>query len=212
MEPEHTRVTSIRQAVDDHLRAACKAAGSSPDTSSDTSLVKPRIADQLRDSWTGANVEAAYINLHAAETALAQLLPNDEIEARIPEALARLQTMDVTDPRRRAAERQLAPNGALWPSRRIAFHNAVRIGFELTDRQHARVRSFRNVVLTATLGLTVLIVVLCLASAHAPDAFPLCFGPTPTSAPVQGPLGGGLPIGGITTNTWDASSPPARGR
>ena len=188
MEPEHTRVTSIRRAVEEHVQAACKAA-SSPDTSP----AKSSIADQLRDSWTGAKVEAAYINLHAAETALAQLLPSDEIEARIPEALARLQTMDVTDPRRRAAERQLGPNGTLWPSRRIAFQNAVRIGFELTDRQHARVRSFRNVVLTASLGLTVLVVMLCLASAHAPDAFPLCFGPAPTSAPVQGPPGVACP-------------------
>jgi hypothetical protein len=48
--------------------------------------------------------EGAYVNLHEAEIALAQLLPDDEIQAGIPAALARLQTMDVTDPRRRAAE------------------------------------------------------------------------------------------------------------
>lgn len=109
--------------------------------------------------------------------------------------------MDVTDPRRRAAERKLAPapNGTLWPARRAAFHNAVRIGFELMDRQHARVRSFRNIVLATALGLMLLVVAICLVAAHAPHAFPLCFGPTPTSAPggepqlVEGPAGVACP-------------------
>jgi hypothetical protein len=183
-EPEHTRTVGICEAIRDHLRVAVKAAHPP---------VKQRSGEHFRDYWTGASIEAAYLNLHAAETALARLLPPEEIEARIPEALARLQTMDVTDPRRRAAERKLAPNGTLWPGRRAAFQNAVRIGFELMDRQHARVRSFRNIVLTAALGLMLLVVAICLVGAHAPDAFPLCFGPTPTSAPVQGPAGVACP-------------------
>lgn len=195
--PERQRTDAIREAVKDHLRVAREAAGPpaaeaaafSPDRNGRLS------AQQLRDSWTGASVETAYINLHAAEAALSQLLSADEVEARIPEALARLQTMDITDPRRRAAEKKLGPNGAKWPSRRAAFHNAVRVGFELMDRQHARVRSFRNIVLATTLGLTILVISICLVGAHAPDALPLCFGPTPTSTPggeappVEGPSG-----------------------
>jgi hypothetical protein len=71
------------------------------------------------------------VNLHEAEIALAQLLPDDEIQAGIPEALARLQTMDVTDPRRRAAETQLADN-LPRAQRRAAFQRAVRTGLGLS--------------------------------------------------------------------------------
>ena len=92
---------------------------------------------QFNEWWTGASREGAYINLHQAEIALTQLLPDDEIQAAIPAALARLQTMDVTDPRRRAAETQLAVN-APRAQRRAAFQSAVRTGLELIDQQHAR--------------------------------------------------------------------------
>jgi hypothetical protein len=183
---------SVDQAVQDHLQAACKAAW--PEDKK-----RLPVGDQFVDWWTGAPVEAAYVNLHEAEIALAQLLPDDQIQARIPEALARLETMDVTDPRRRAAEAQLglsAPNS----QRRAAFHSAVRIGLELKDQQHDRLRGFRNVVLTTATGLMILVVALCLVGAWKPDALPLCFGPTPTTAapgqpppPVQGPAGVACP-------------------
>jgi hypothetical protein len=150
------------------------------------------------DWWTGTSVEAAYLNLHEAEIALAQLLPEEEIQARIPETLARLQTMDVTDPRRRAAETELIL-GKPGPRRRAAFRTAVRTGLELKDQQHDRIRGFRNIVLTATVGLMTLVVVFCLIGALKPDALPLCFGPPETTlpreqpAPVQGPAGTACP-------------------
>jgi hypothetical protein len=166
---------NVGQAVHDHLDKARKAA--------QLDVGRPRPLSRLvGDWWTGAPVEAAYVHLHAAEIALAQVLPAAEIEARIPEAIARLQTMDVTDPRRRAAESELAPTGAQGDRRRAAFHNAVRIGFELTDRQHARVRNFRNIVLAATLVLLNLVIVLCVVGARDPDAIPLCFSPQETTA------------------------------
>jgi hypothetical protein len=118
--------------------------------------------------------------------------------------------MDATDPRRRAAERDLDLNRPLpWPRRRAAFQNAVRIGFELKDQQYARLRSFRNIVLAATLGLTVLVVGISLVGARDPDAIPLCFGPPPTTAagaapaPVQGPPGVACP---------SEEAPPTPGR
>jgi hypothetical protein len=166
---------NVGRAVHEHLNKARKAARLDEQ--------QPHPLSQLvSDWWTGASVEAAYVNLHDAEIALSQILPNDEIEARIPEALARLQTMDVTDPRRRAAEAGLASGGAQGDRRRAMFHNAVRIGFELTDRQHARVRNFRNIVLAATLVLLVLVIALCVVGARDPDAIPLCFSPQETTA------------------------------
>jgi hypothetical protein len=178
---------SAGRALQEHLEAARRAA----------TLTEPLpgFGYQFIDWWTGNSVEAAYLNLHQAETILAQVIPNEELQARIPETLARLQTMEATDPRRRAAETELlqSPPG---PQRRAAFRNAVRIGLELKDQQHDRIRAFRNIVLTATVGLMFLVVVLSLVGAVKPDALPLCFGPSPTAlapgqpaAPTQGPAG-----------------------
>jgi hypothetical protein len=187
---------SIDQAVQDHLRAACKAAHR--DEQRPSVGRAGQVGQEFVDWWTGASCEAAYVNLHEAEIALAQLLPDDEIRARIPEALARLQTMDVTDPRRLGAEKQLALSSPK-SQRRAAFQSAVRVGLELKDQQHDRLRGFRNITLTATVGLMVLVVAVCLVGALKPDALPLCFGPPPTTAPgqppppIQGPAGVACP-------------------
>jgi hypothetical protein len=188
---ERDLTRSVEQAVREHLLAASKAAWP-------REKERLPVGHQFVDWWTGASCAAAYVNLHEAEIALAQLLPEDEIQARIPEALARLETMDVTDPRRRAAEAQLASN-VPTPQRRAAFHNAVRIGLELKDQQYNRLRGFRNVILTTSAGLMLLVVALCLVGAWKPDALPLCFGPPPTTvagqppAPIQGPAGVACP-------------------
>ena len=185
---------AVGQAVQGHLRAACRFAAWDEDEESKG----PSVGRQFNEWWTGASCEGAYINLHEAEITLVQLLPDDEIQAGIPEALARLQTMDVTDPRRRAAETQLA--GQLpRAQRRAAFQSAVRTGLELIDQQHARLRAFRNIVLTTTAGLMLLVVAMCVVGAWKPDALPLCFGPEPTTAtgqpsvPIQGPVGVACP-------------------
>jgi hypothetical protein len=177
--------------VEHHLTVARKAAW--PEEHNRLS-----VGEQFLDWWTGAPCEAAYANVHEAEIALAQLLSGDQIKARIPEALARLQTMDVTDPRRRAAETQLASN--LSESQlRAEFQTATRIGMELKDLQHDRLRAFRNVVLATTAALSLLVVAVCLVGAWRPDALPLCFGPSPTTSPggvpepVQGPSGVACP-------------------
>jgi hypothetical protein len=186
---------AVGLAVQDHLRAACTFASWDED---DEENKGPSVGRQFNEWWTGASCEGAYVNLHEAEIALAQLLPDDEIQAGIPEALARLQTMDVTDPRRRAAEAQLA-DSLPRAQRRAAFQSAVRTGLELVDQQHARLRGFRNIVLTTTAGLMLLVVAMCVVGAWKPDALPLCFGPEPTTAtgqpaaPVEGPVGVACP-------------------
>jgi hypothetical protein len=191
------------EAVLDHLGAAREAARlEERKRPGHQETPQPRKLAAFRhpflDWWTGTSVEAAYLNLHEAEIALAQLLPEEEIQARIPETLARLQTMDVTDPRRRAAETELLL-GKPGPRRRAAFRTAIRIGLELKDQQHDRIRGFRNIVLTATVGLMTLVVVFCLIGALKPDALPLCFGPPETTVssgqltPVQGPAGTACP-------------------
>jgi hypothetical protein len=186
---------AVGDAVQDHLRAACRFAAWDEEDKDDQG---PSVGRQFNEWWTGASCEGAYVNLHEAEIALAQLLPEDEVQAAIPTTVARLQTMDVTDPRRRAAETLLADN-LPRAQRRAAFQSAVRTGLELIDQQHARLRGFRNIVLTTTAGLMLLVVAMCVVGAWKPDAIPLCFGPEPTTAtgqpaaPVQGPVGVACP-------------------
>jgi hypothetical protein len=182
---------SVGNAVEHHLDVARRAAWPKDDK-------RLTVGAQFLDWWTSAPCEAAYVNLHEAEVALAQLLPDDQIKARIPEALARLQTMDVTDPRRMAAETQLASN--LSESQpRAAFQSATRIGLELKDQQYDRLRAFRNIVLATAAALALLVAAACLVGAWRPDALPLCFGPPPTTTPggvpppVQGPSGVACP-------------------
>jgi hypothetical protein len=192
---QHQFRDAVGQAVQHHLRAACTFASWDEDEKENNG---PSVGRQFNEWWTGASCEGAYVNLHEAEIALAQVLPDDEIRAGIPAALARLQTMDVTDPRRRAAETQLA-DSLPRAQRRAAFQSAVRTGLELIDQQHARLRGFRNIVLTTTAGLMLLVIAMCVVGAWKPDALPLCFGPEPTTdtgqpaAPVQGPVGVACP-------------------
>jgi anti-sigma-K factor RskA len=182
---------SVGEAVEHHLKAARKAAW--PEEKKRLS-----VGEQFLDWWTSAPCEAAYVNLHEAEIALAQILPDYQIQARIPEALARLQTMDVTDPRRLAAETQLASNLS-ESQRQAAFQSATRIGLELKDQQYDRLRAFRNIVLATAAALALLVAAACLVGAWRPDALPLCFGPPPTTTPggvpppVQGPSGVACP-------------------
>ena len=189
--PEQDLKLSIDEAVRHHLRMAREAAWPQPNQ-------RLPVGQQFMDWWTGAPCEVAYLNLHEAEIAAAQVLPDEQIEAEIPEALARLQTMDASDPRRLAAEAQLRRD-APQSVRRAAFQTAVKIGLQLKDQQHSRLRSFRNVVLITALGLMILVFAVCLVGAWEPDALPICFGPPPAStaagvpAPVEGPIGVACP-------------------
>jgi hypothetical protein len=176
-QPEHSPYAATKQ----HLEAACRAARHEPRASGS------RI-DELVDVWTGASVEAAFRNLHAAEVSMVPLLPVDELRARIPEVLARLRKCAADDPRRRAAERNLR-EGMAVPRLRAEYANALRYGYEVKDTEHARVREFRNILLSATAGLSLVVAIFCVVGASFPDATPLCFAP-PVSA-------------GATTTTLD---------
>ena len=191
---------SVGKAVEHHLTVARKAAWPEEDNGSRSAS----------SSWTGGPAPRARLPMSMCtrpRSPWPSSSPRTRLRRGIPEALARLQTMDVTDPRRRAAETQLASN----PSEgelRAAFQNATRIGMELKDLQHDRLRAFRNIVLATTAGLSLLVVTVCLVGAWRPDSLPLCFGPSPTTAPggvpepVQGP-------GGVACPSEDA--PPSPG-
>jgi len=90
---DHPAARAIRQ----HLQAARRAAERPGD---EVPLFRPFL-----DWWTGASVEAAFLNLHAAEVLLVDLLPEEQIGARIPDLLAYIKTLETRDQHRLAVER-----------------------------------------------------------------------------------------------------------
>jgi hypothetical protein len=57
----------------------------------------------------------------------------------------------------------------------------MRISYDAADQQYAHVRSFRNVLITGTIVLSLMVLAVCLLGARYPKAIPLCFNPSSTS-------------------------------
>ena len=58
----------------------------------------------------------------------------------------------------------------------------MQVSYDAADEQYARVRSFRNVLITGAVLLSMLVIAVCLVGARNPKAIPLCFNPSSTTA------------------------------
>ncbi|MGH3926963.1 MAG: hypothetical protein ACRDTT_29530, partial [Pseudonocardiaceae bacterium] len=169
--------------------------------------------------WRGNCIEAAFHNLHRAEAEMVRLYSDAEVDAEIPEAVARAELgLNRNDPRRAAALKLLSiKDGA---AKRIALSKIVRVGHEATDRLHTRVRVFRNIVLVTALLLAFFVSIFVFWVAAHSDAVPLCFtttnscpaGSTQSPRDVQvvallGLLGGALAAAVSIRNIKGTSTP-----
>ena len=124
--------------------------------------------------WRGNCIEAAFLNLHRAEAEMVRLFSDDEVDAEIPEAVARAEVgLNRDDPRRAAARRLLLMKDAA--AKRTTLSKTVQIGHEAADRLRSRVRVFRNIVLVAALLLTLFVSLFVVWVAGHPGTVPLCF-------------------------------------
>jgi hypothetical protein len=157
----------LSRAVVQRLTAARKAA-----------LKVSPCPGRMSNWWRGTLVDAAYQNLHVAEILMVAIYTDAQIEAEIPEAIARVEArLDRDDPRRVAAL-SLHDSRLSSSVRRERLAKAVQVGFEAADFEYTRLRGFRNAVLGSALVLGVAIVGLLLYSALHPDAVPICFSPS----------------------------------
>jgi hypothetical protein len=132
---------------------------------------------RLADRWRGTSIEWAYSHLHAAKTLLVELLPMEDVDAVIPSAIARIGTcLDPNDARRLNLDQLQCESDKA--RRRAGLKQALEIGYDAADQLHARARSFRNIVVVATILISMLMVVLVALVAFFPWAMPLCFEPT----------------------------------
>jgi hypothetical protein len=133
-----------------------------------------------------ASIEGAFVHLHTADIMLTHLLPTEEVDARAPYVLARLrECLSPRDERVRRAEAEF--HCKVFSHRRAALANAMRTVYTIADQQHARVRSFKNALIIATIVLAVVVAVVVAVGYSAPTAIPLCFNPGVTTATPQQP-------------------------
>jgi len=155
------------------------------------------------DRWRGASVEKAFQSLHAARIFLVEVLSDEEVDALVPKAKARMEaTLEPDDPRRQLSD-QLSKETP-GPARRAILQQVMTITYDASDTSHVRVRDFRNILVVSSLLIAVLMSILAFFVQRYPDAMPLCFEPTSTVV-VAGPQASPTP-------GPNAQSPPATGQ
>lgn len=124
--------------------------------------------------WSGALVDAACQNLHAARAQMIDVYDDAEIAAEIPSALARMQhTMHRDDVRRRMADSGITSD--VIARQRAFLRRAIADSYAALDRQHERLRSFRNIILLLALCIAVLVAITIIVVWTNPVFMPLCF-------------------------------------
>jgi len=116
----------ILAATNQRLEDACRAAGVQRNGEPlQRRLWIVRLANWPTKVWTGAPIKGAFVHLHAAVVGLVDLYTEEDIKARSPGVLARMQTcLAPTDRRRQEAEAQFgteasnASTGTTSPPRR----------------------------------------------------------------------------------------------
>jgi len=142
---------------------------------------KDPVPGMLANWWRGTLIEAAYQNLHAAESLIVGLYDRDEIEAEVPEAVARVEaSLDRDDPRRQALSELAGADVSLGLERaRAELRKAIEVGHAAADHEHSRLRNFRNAVLVAAALTTLLVAGFIWYVYTYPTAVSFCFTPTP---------------------------------
>lgn len=172
-------------------------------------------------SRAGSRLESARSSLDAAEANVLQTAPASYLLGQLPSLLNQVQRhLPQGDPRREDMERiarSLGVHGLESPSptdvpdarldladsMRGRIVSAVRGASSVALREQNRVRSFRNVVVLATVAMTILALLVAVVGWRSKSALPLCFAPeaagtttvvcpTEQSGPVATP---GVPAG-----------------
>lgn len=155
------------------------------------------IPGRVSNWWRGTLVEAAFQNLHAAESLLAGVYPPEVLWAEIPEAARRVEaTLGRDDPRHTCAENLLRERDAVLaaPPAELArwrecLRKTIEVGFNAADLEHTRLRNFRNAVLGGAIVLSVLLGAFVAFVWANPADVSFCFVPEPDGTPVC-PTGG----------------------
>lgn len=180
----HVDSEDVVEQIERHLAAAEEAASNRRENGK-----KVRAWTRIVAAWRGAAVERSDSELDAAEATLLRIAPPAYVIGQLPAILARARThLPASDPRFlrlcRLAE-LYADHGAvvtdaeptLREEDREAIVAALRAATLEERRAIARIRSFRNILLSAAAALTLCGIGILLVGVNKPSVIPLCFTP-----------------------------------
>ena len=174
----------------------------------------------------GARTERAVGNLDAAEALVLRRSPDDYLRAQLAELVAFAQAhLPPGHPERVWVQEFVgmhrAPDGKAAPVNQTPIADADRSGLvsvrrtagAAERREHARLRSFRTVVVLTTIALALIAVGLGVLGVRAPRLIPLCFAPQgsatvvcPTATAAAGTVATPLPAGEAATVLRDTAA------
>jgi hypothetical protein len=122
---------------------------------------------------------------------LVDLLPQEDIDALIPSAVASVSnSLKRRDIRRTDIEKLLLIDPKNPPPldvERAQVKRALEVGYDALDQQHSRIRGFRNLLIIVSVVIAVFMAILVSVVWRTPTSMPLCFEPSITSAQSPGP-------------------------
>lgn len=147
------------------------------------------IPNRFANWWRGTLVEAAYRQMHAARAQMFDLFEEDELIAEVPLVVARANaTLPRDDPRGVSVGELMADTPGV---RRARLRRLVGDSYEQLDLEHAQVRSFRNILLSAAAFLTLIVAGTLAFVSTEPQLMPLCFDGEVPSCPTSQGTGAG---------------------
>jgi hypothetical protein len=139
-----------------------------------------RVWSRFKRSLGGANFERTLGRLDAVESDLLRLAPDDYVRALMPSIKAHVNRFLPKDDPRRIRLGPLAAKAEredLTPTERGAAVAAFHAANSQRRRELLRLRTFRNVLVAATLLLLVVALGLSILGAFQPTLMPICFTP-----------------------------------
>jgi hypothetical protein len=171
----------------------------------------------FRAAWNGVDVERAWVSIHAAEVALIPLSASGKVKARISNILTdAAQVVGPGDQEFTILTDFKDKSGVLTEDDKESIAQTVRTIYAGLTNEYIRVRSFRNILLSATLVLTLMAIGFGILGAVRPEIsmWTTAQGTSPTRldlwlVEILGVIGASL-VGSVAIRRMQGSSTPYR--
>lgn len=127
-------------------------------------------APSLHGAWTGVDVEGTWMRIHAIEVSLVRLSKPEIVRAKLPSIIDDGSHLLGEDHPRVKTLRGYLKRPRWTEDDRECLAQSVRAVYEESDKENVRLRSFRNVLLGATMGLAILAILFAIFGAVFPAA------------------------------------------
>jgi hypothetical protein len=139
----------------------------------------------LLGGWTGVDVEATWMRIHAIEVALVRLSAPEIILAKLPGIIDDGSNLLGEEHPRVKILRAYQKRPHWKEDERECLAQSIRAVYEESDKENVRLRSFRNVLLGAALALAILAIGFAVFGALSPSAIELFADPSSSGLPAH---------------------------